>query len=420
MKIRYKNQFDKQRRDLLKVITGAGVSKGLLNTFGLAGSMMLSRLAEANTAPTKTFALYVAGGVIPNLYTPVQGNNGPVMQPMSQGYADEGVVGDIHFLTDAKVANAGHGTMTFRFGGSFYGRASYDYMMAKTIGANHPLDILNLGIGVGITPTKGMTGESVNTINDPASAMQKLTSALGGGGGGGNETGNSRQLFVDLHRDAIKALNSKVLGQGEKEKLDMHLTSIEELEKKLAAQASSGNTGNGAAQACSNIVMPPSGGDDFGSQAELNLDIAMLALSCNATASASLCLGDDGSAFSIPVFPGGIHNSHHLDTVTWGQYITTAGYMFSLAAKAVRKFRDAGLFDDVLMLQTCDMGNGNTHTAPKTPMFMAGAGVTSKGVANNVNGKTDLAMFETAAQILGADSHPDYSGWSSDTIGLSV
>ena len=423
MKIRDKNQFDKQRRDLLKTITGAGISRGLLNSFGLAGAMMINRLAEAQTGPKKSFALYVAGGVIPSLYTP---SSNTAMKPMSQGYADEGVAGDINFLVGAATTNPGHGAMPFRFGGSYYGQASFDVMMARTIGANHPLDVLNLGVNqldTQSSPTRDDLGGTINTINDPQSAMRRITSALGSGGGntGGGDGGtgggtNPRQLFVDLHRDAIKTLNSKVLGQHEKEKLEEHLSSIETLESKLAPPATGGGApAQGAVQTCSNASMPAGNTGNFTSHTELQLEIAALALSCNVTASVSLCLGDDTSGFNIPGFNDKLHTSHHNDTITWGQYITTAGYMFGLAAKTVRKLKDAGLLNDTLVVQNSDMGNGNAHSAADTPMFMAGAGVRA-GRVTSVGGASQMNMFNTAASILGADSHPAFKGWGGGTI----
>lgn len=420
MRISYKNQFDKQRRDLLKVITGAGISRGLLNSFGLAGTMMMARVAEAQTAPKKAFALYVAGGAMPQLYQPTSNTS---MKPMSKGYADEGVAGDIHFLTGAATTNPGHGAMTFRFGGSYYGRASFDVMMARTIGANHPLDLLNLGVlqlETQGSPSRSHDGSTINTINDPQSAMRRITSALGSGGGGGGTTGgsgggtNPRQLFVDLHRDAIKELNSKVLAQHEKEKLDQHLSSIEALEKKLAPADTGDAPVQDSMQTCSSAAMPAGSTDDFTAHTLLQLEIAALALSCNVTASVSLCLGDDTSGFNIPGFNNKLHTSHHNDTTTWGQYITTAGYMFGLAAKTVRILKDAGVLNDTLLIQNSDMGDGNAHTAPDTPMFLAGAGV--RAGVNQVNGASQLDMFETAARMLGADAHPAYSGWSSNTI----
>ncbi len=414
MKIRYKNQFDKQRRDLIKTITGAGISKGLLNSFGMAGAMMIGRMAEAQTGPAKSFALYVAGGVIPDLYTPSSNTS---FKPMSQGYATEGVGGDINFLVGAATTNPGHGGMTHRFGGTYYGRGSFDLMMAKTIGANYPLDVLNLGVymmDVQASPTIGDVGDKINTINDPQSAMRRITSSLGNGGGGGGGT-NSRQLFVDLHREAIRELNNKVLAQHEKEKLDQHLTSIEELEKKLAPSSGGGASAPTSVQSCSSATMPAGNMDNFTSYTELQVAIGALALSCNVTASVSLCLGDDGSGFNIPGYPDKVHTSHHNDTQTWGQYITTAGYMFGLAAKTVRQLKDAGVLNDTLVTQNSDMGDGNAHSAPGTPMFMAGAGI-RKNQVTQVNGASQMDMYETAAHILGADAHPVYKGWEGNIL----
>lgn len=410
----YKNQFDKQRRDFLKVVTRAGLANGLMRCFGLAGAMMLSRAVEAQGGPSKSLLIYFAGGAIRDQYLP----SGGQVKAKSQGYAREGVVGDINFLDGATLTAAGHGQMWGRFAAG-YSDTSFDVVVGRTAGANHPLDFLN--VGVSQTSAESITREnnkSIPTINDPRAAFSRLSSALGagggdgGGGGGGGGTSDPRRLFVDLHKDAITALRTK-LGQHEREKLESHLAAIEKIESTLA-EDTGGNTNTGSATpSCSSVSMPPSGGNGFTEQAELQMDIAILALSCNITASASIAFGQDQNDFLIPsnIYPSPLHTSHH-DNGWQQKYVSTANYMSGLAAKTVAKAKSKGILSDTVITQVSDMGNGNLHSNENVPMFVAGAGV-RKGTVTNVGGKNQANVYAAVANIIGADSHPNFSQYSS-------
>lgn len=417
----YKNQFDKQRRDFMATVAKAGLANGLVKSFGLASAMMMSRSAQAAGGPSKVLMIYFAGGAIRSQYLP----SGNSTKPKSKGYSDEGVVGDINFLDNAKLTNAGHGQMWGRFG-SGYSDTSFDVVVGRTVGANHPLAFLN--VGVEQTSSESISRErnkSVPTINDPRTAFSRLSSALssGGGGGGGNApavVGNGatspRRLFVDLHKDAIGALRSK-LGQHEKEKLDSHTAAIERIEADLKDDGGGG--GMVAApvaepvKTCGNVSMPGSSGSGFTSKAQLQMDIAILALSCNITASASIAFGRDQNDFLIPsnIYSAPLHSSHH-DNGWQQKYILTARYMAGLAAKTVKKAKSAGILNETVITQVSDMGNGNLHTNDNVPMFVAGAGV-RKGRTTNIGGKNQANVYATVANIIGADAHPNFSNYKS-------
>ena len=59
MKKRYKNIFDKERRDFLKILASAGISKQLLRASPLVWGTMYARLAEAQTTVDKCVIVYV-------------------------------------------------------------------------------------------------------------------------------------------------------------------------------------------------------------------------------------------------------------------------------------------------------------------------------------------------------------------------
>lgn len=310
----YKDKFDKQKRQFLKTVTAAGISKSLLNACGMAGSMMMARAVEGqNSGPSKSLMLFVAGGAIPELYIP----SGGQVKSMSQGYQTHGVMNDIAFLSNTTIRNPGHGQMFARYTNE-YGGTSFDIMMGKTISANYPLSYLNLGVESdgNESPTRE-SNRGVPLINDPRAAFARLTTALGSGGGGGSTPppGGSnvdpKRFYVDRHKEALQALTNK-LGQHEREKLESHLSAIESVESKLASSNNSNNTNsNTSAQACSSLSMPGGGGSGFDATAKLQIEIAMLALSCNLCASVSIALGDDDNTFYVPVYGSPLHDSHH-------------------------------------------------------------------------------------------------------------
>ena len=421
MKNLYKSPLDKQRRDFIKTVAKAGLANGLVRYFGLASAMMMSRAAEAADGPSKVLMIYFAGGAIRSQYLP----SGNSTKAKSRGYSDEGVVGDINFLDNATLTNAGHGQMWGRFAAG-YGDTSFDIVVGRTVGANHPLSFLN--VGVEQTSSESISREnnkSVPTINDPRTAFARLNSALGsggsgggddsgGGGGGGGGSTAPRRLFVDLHKDAISALRSK-LGQHEKEKLDSHTAAIERIESELKDDGDNNNAQPEAApvQACGSVSMPRASGSGFTSQAQLQMDIAILALSCNITASASIAFGQDQNDFLIPsnIYAAPLHTSHH-DNGWQQKYVLTARYMASLAAKTVRKAKAAGIMNDTVITQVSDMGNGNLHSNENVPMFVAGAGV-RRGTTTNIGGKNQANVYASVANLIGADSHPNFSKYRS-------
>lgn len=167
MRFRYKNEFDKKRRDLLKTITSAGVSSGLLQSCSLVGGMMIARAAEAQSGPRKSLLLLTVGGAPDSEWRP----NGSTMGAVSKPY--DSYKQHMNFIAGASMTQGGHGLMFERFtGGSFQaGDDSFDANVGKTIGANYPLKYLNLGVQTAAT---NLTVESVNntrteipSIDDP-------------------------------------------------------------------------------------------------------------------------------------------------------------------------------------------------------------------------------------------------------------
>lgn len=423
MKIRYKNRFDKERRDIMKTIAKAGISSGLLRSCSLVGGMMIGRAVEAQSGPNKSILLLAPGGGLDEYWTP---RGGMQLGPMSSPYED--VKNEMTFVSGGSMAGGGgHGAMFRHFGGGFapwsQGAASFDVIMGKTIGENRPIRYLNLGAESNSQDQLTHDGGGVPTINSPTTAFSLLQGNLGGdgggGGGGGGGGSNPRRLYVDAHKDAIAALKQR-LGQHEREKLDSHLTSIEELEGRLADSGGTPPPSNGGGGgACSSVSMPSeTGGTSFEETAHLQIEIAMLALKCNITNSVSIAFGDDQHEFYIPTYADVVHDSHHCCPGA-DPYITTVNHMSGLCARTIRRAKEEGLLDSTLITQVSDMGDARAHDNRNVPMFVAGGGgAIGRGRVVSAGGKNSGDLFQGVANALGANQHPAVLNWSSNPINL--
>nr|BAO65792.1 hypothetical protein [uncultured bacterium] len=233
--MRYKDCFDKERRDFLRIVKHAGISAGVLHASSLIGGVMLARVAEAQSGtPTKSCLVFSGGGCQPALWYPTNGTLPAQSAPLQTHYSR------IAIMKSAKLTGAGHGIMFHRFDNGSFSKDSFDVNMGRTIGANYPVKYLN----VGTTEESQLSREgsaSRPTITSPQAALDVLF-AGGGGGGGGSGTA-PRKSIVDLHTPAINSLKNK-LGQHEKIKLDSHLTAIQEIEASITS------TGGGSSGSC--------------------------------------------------------------------------------------------------------------------------------------------------------------------------
>ncbi|MFD1217188.1 DUF1552 domain-containing protein [Microbulbifer celer] len=408
MKKPYKNVFDKRRRDLLKIFAAAGISKGLLRASPLVGGMMASRLAEAQTGPNKSVVIYVPDGALPEHWYP----NGDLTSfgAMSQPYST--VASECNFLRSMSHHRGGHGVMPTIINNS-WGGDSFDVNMGRILGENLPFTYVNLGVhsnGKGVL-TKD-NGSDVPFEDNPFNAFNRLFGNLQAGGG------DPKLNAVDAHLDAVNALKTK-LGTYEQQRLDSHLTAIEETQRRLQELG-------GGGMSCAAASPPaefPIEFSTFQQQAELQADIIALALECNFTASCSLALGNDGAEFTLPyldfqnTYHSSIHGGNDGDP-TYPHYRETRAHLSSLSASLIGRLRDRGILDSTIVCEVTDMGNGDAHSNSDIPLIMAGGGGAIQRGVSNAGGAsyTPLHQIHTAAVALQAHQHPLYQGYQSEVI----
>jgi Protein of unknown function (DUF1552) len=399
--MRYKNCFDKERRDFLKVVKHAGISAGLLQASSLLAGVMMSRVTEAQSGtPTKSFLVFSGGGCHPDKWFP-SGGTLPVMSAPLQSHYSKLVL-----LQNATMTGAGHGGMFSRFDNASWTQDSFDVNMGRTIGVNYPVKYLNLGTTAESNLTRETTGTKP-TITSPQAALDILFS-----GGTTTTTGTApRKSIVDLHYPAINSLRTK-LGQHEKEKLDSHYTAIQEIEAAIGS-----GTGGGGGSSCPKPSNTSTTG--FDSLAKLMTDIAVLALNCNLTASVSLAFGTDAHNHIFDALGGrDSHSSHHNQGNEPQKYIDDIVYMQGLTKNVLDKMNTAGLFSSTIFTQVSDMGDANGHGDTNVPMIVGGAGVTGNRTLN-VGALTQANLYQTIGLKLKADQSPgaaSYRNWNVPVI----
>jgi hypothetical protein len=401
--MRYRDCFDKERRNFLKVVSGAGISVGLIKASSILAGVLLARTAEAQTGtPSKHCLVFSGGGCHPERWFPSGGTFPVQSAPLQSHYSR------IAMMRNASLSGAGHGIMFHRFNNGSWGEDSFDVNLGRTIGVNYPVSYLNVGTTAeSALSREGNTGRPV--ITSPQAALDVLFS--GGGGGGGGDGGVApRQSVVDLHFAAINGLQTK-LGQHEKEKLDSHFTAIREIE--TAIDSGGGNPPGGSCPQPPNTSVT-----GFDATAKLHTDIIALALSCNLTASVSIAFGTDGHNHFLDALGRESHQSHHNQGNMPLAYTEDIVYMQGLTKNLLDKFNERGLLSSTIVTQVSDMGDADSHGNSNVPMLVAGAGIAG-GRVLDIGGRTQSEIYQTLGLKLGADQSPHgaaFRTWSANTI----
>lgn len=414
MKKRYKNVFDKERRDLLKIFASAGISRGLLTASPLVSGMMLSRLAEAQTGPNKSVVIYTPDGAIPDQWFPNSSlSSFPQMSAPYQAVANQ-----CNFLRNMTHHRGGHGVMPTLLNNTWSGD-SFDVNMGRTIGSNRPFRYINLGVhsnGHGYLTREN--GTEVPFEDNPFNAFNRYFGSGGTGGGGG---GISKGNILDAHKNAIGALTNK-LGSHERQRLDAHLTAIEETEQRMIDLENNTNPGGSCEEPNAPSQFPLEYAT-FDQQAKLQADIIVLALQCNLTSSASLALGNHQGEFTLPglnfggIYHQSIHGGNNGDP-SYPHFRETRTHLSTLSVYLIQGLQNAGLLDTTIVCNTTDMGHGDAHGSNDVPLVMSGGGGAIRRGVSNSGGGSPLDMIHTAAVALNAHQHAAYQGYGNVLTGV--
>jgi len=88
-----------------------------------------------------------------------------------------------------------------------------------------------------------------------------------------------------------------------------------------------------------------------------------------------------------------------------------------MVARVIRRLDEEGLLDTTVVTHVTDMGDARSHSNNNVALFMAGAGIKGGQVTTVGSNVTQRELFQTAAQLLGADQHPNFRSWGRSVLG---
>ncbi len=284
---------------------------------------------------------------------------------MSPGFAHQA---SASFLTGAQGAGRP----------GFQNAISVDQFAAEHIGGRTRFPSLALsGEGAGLSWTR--TGALVPAATSPSKVFAKLF--LDGRPdevqGQVSRLADGRSILDDV-RDQANTLRSKV-GSDDRDRLDEYITSVRDLEKRLARDETWAKTPKPKVK-----VEPPkdiSNAADLLGRTQLLFDLTHLALQTDSTRLVTIMLGGSTNVPPIPGVTLGHHDlSHH------GKEPGKLAQLKVVEVETMKTLRDlltrlkqtkeegSDLLDRTMVFLGSNLGDGSSHSVKNLPVLLAGGG----------------------------------------------
>jgi len=383
------------RRSLLAGTAAAGL---------LAPFVRLTRKAHA-AGPgdgVKALFVYVPDGCIPERWHPTGSERAFTLRPMTEPLAP--IQQHLVFLKGLDMYEGGathEGGIRKVLTGN--NPVSLDVFLGQRLNQVAPLPHSSIQLGVGANFQNGSggfsfigAGQEVKPDDNPISAFTRIFGAPPGqvpGGGGSTEptpAQRRRRSIVDLASAELNRTRAR-LGSVEREKLDIHVESFREVERRV-----NGGAGGGAGCTASTFdtrgfqVIPTDyypktweKEEEFQRVGELQMDIAVTALACGMTRVASLMWSHPVSPTHIPASGAtlGNHDASHFgnpDTPTAAAFIQIKRWFMQRFVYLIQKLAsttDPGggnLLDNTIVFLCSELGDSNNHDHRNMPFLLAG------------------------------------------------
>lgn len=215
--------------------------------------------------------------------------------------------------------------------------------------------------------------------------------------------------IMDLVIDDSKRL-ARELGKGDQNRLDEYLTSVRDLENRLAANEAWAKRPKPKVEAKKPIDIRNS--NDFVGMQKLMTDMIRLALQTDSTRFITYHLGGSGGVVPIDGVKEGYHNlSHHgLDEEKLEQLALVESAIVAAWGDFLRDLQavdDNGhsLLDQTAVFLTSNLGNASNHSNKNMPVLLAGGGFRhGQHLAFDQNNNYPLPnMYVSLLQRLGMD-----------------
>ncbi|HVJ16669.1 MAG TPA: DUF1552 domain-containing protein [Polyangiaceae bacterium] len=244
--------------------------------------------------------------------------------------------------------------------------------IAKTV--NLPAPLINIGVRTDGTDPTSWRGQ--DQPNSPEEDPQRLFDKLFAGIGMPVETIDTARLrrasVLDFVGKDLEAF-AKNMGTEDKFKIQAHLDSIRELEKRLSSTSTPG----------ANCMAPTlTGGDDTPTLMKNMFEIAAAAIICDSSRVINIDLyhdgGADGNSFSWLGINRDYHTVAHDGSAAYAEKKKIDGWIFSQIAILVQALANtpegAGTaLDNTVILTANDMEEGASHSVDHIPFALIGS-----------------------------------------------
>jgi hypothetical protein len=403
------------RRGFLRKLGGVGLSGAMFKLSLLSGNMLWARSVFAADAPLRVIFVYTAGGAIPDQWIPSGTETEFTLPAMSAPL--ESVKDHCVFLKGVNMSSPGHG-LTSKALGSTSNAMTLDVYMARTLGQVTPYSQLQLGaISNGYSSLSRYNWNHPAYEDSPFNAFERLF----GAGAAVTEDLATRQKrsVLDCNLEALTQMRNS-LGSFERARLDEHADAIQRIEARLSAASLPAEGGE-----CTTPVFNSdgfSGATDsdanFDTLADLQCDVATLALKCDLTRVVSIMLGNHQCDYTVP--EAGVSTNYHMsihgrpaaDYIKYRTYFTTKLEYLIQSLANTQDMDGNNLLDNTILLTVADMGDARSHGGEDLPYMLAGGagGALSTGRFLTLGGVDYNSILDTVAQAAGVDvNSSDYS-----------
>jgi hypothetical protein len=385
-------------------------------------------LGRAQAAPLfNVIVVYVPDGVVPSLWYPKGGETAFTLPAMSEPLG--AIKDDCVFLQGISMY-AGEPTHQ---GGTkkvltATGPQSLDVVLGQKLKGSSPFDAVQLGVASTFEDGSGSIsfigpGQQVKPDDNPLNVFGRLFSGVKPSGTmtGPDPAVRQRQSVLDAIKGDLMSLQAK-LGGTEKVRLDNHMQFLRDIEARASTMIAPGAACDVKSFNKGGFQVPPNDysypkvyhqAENFPLVGQLQMDLAVLALSCNLTRVVTLMWSHAVSPTKVPGLGTNLGNhdaSHYGSSPTSDnarQFVLYRRWFmerFLSLVQALKRtpFGDGNLFDNTVLLLCSDIGDGDLHEHKNVPFVVAGGARTGLkgGRYLDFTGKGMGGQNETHAKIL--------------------
>ena len=388
---------------------GAAIALPMLDAMIPTAFGQAAKIAARKAPPLRLSFVYVPNGIVMNHWTPATEGAGfalpRILAPLAP-FRDQTMVlsGLINHQADSLGDGGGDharagasfltGTHPKKTGGTdLFAGISADQVAAQQIGQDTRFPSLELGLddnrvvghcdsGYSCAYTNSIAWRGPSTPLPPETNPRLLFERLFGDfdPSVSAETrarrANYRKSILDSAREETRLLLDQV-GPSDRHKLDEYLTTIRDLEKRIAQAETSVPT------ATPDFDKPSGTPSDFSEHARLMYDLQALAFQADLTRVATMVVGREGSVRTyeqIGVTDPHHPLSHHRSRPESLEKLTKINtYHMELFAHFLQRLKttpdgDGTLLDHSMIVYGCGISDSDRHTHDNLPVLLAGGG----------------------------------------------